>query len=266
MGKKGNKSLELPDGRPSSRVLLDREIQELVTAVSIGTEIDQKKALKKLKNLASEDGNREAMVTAALVSALVKILRDGSEWAKETSIGLLLTFTPAQKSLELMVDLRALLPILAVFQTSLRKSQLFAFSVLGRLSHCDTRKDVVMRTTLPVIIQMLTEGANVLQESAAQLISEFAIDAGNRESIAAAGAIPLLVQLLSAGSETAQYVAARALYNLATEEKYQKIIAAAGAISSLVRLLSDLTVDDLMGRSGGALWFLPADEDLREFL
>lgn len=103
----------------------------------------------------------------------------------------------------------------------------------------DNRQQLVKAGAIPVLVQLLGSSDVDVQYYCTTALSNIAVDAGNRRTLASneARLVQSLVHLMESPSPKVQCQAALALRNLASDEKYQLEIVRAKGLTPLLRLL-----------------------------
>ena len=103
----------------------------------------------------------------------------------------------------------------------------------------DNRQQLVRAGAIPVLVQLLQSSDVDVQYYCTTALSNIAVDAGNRRTLASneGRLVQSLVHLMESSSPKVQCQAALALRNLASDEKYQLDIVRAKGLPPLLRLL-----------------------------
>jgi vacuolar protein 8 len=215
-----------------------RSILNRVQLLKDGAECSKQREACALRELAAIQGNRKTIAAAGAIPPLVQLLSVGNDIMK-VQAALVLTQLAGNTDNKKNIAAKAVPQLVRLLSYRSEAVRVAATSTLRNLALNDVDNTIAIATAgaIPLLVQLLVEGAEDGKVLAAGVLCDIAGDvAENKRTITAA--VPPLIQLLMEGSEKAKQTTAAALHNLAVDDMDSSAaIAAAGVVPVLVQML-----------------------------
>ncbi|KAJ0393879.1 hypothetical protein P43SY_007247 [Pythium insidiosum] len=216
-------------------------VAPLLKILQRGHDEQQRAAVAVLSRLASLPANRGFFLHSTVVELLVARLSSPRHAVRELSADLLgLLATDDERAGRLIVEARAIAPLVALLRLGVSDQQRGALGALGKLSALRGVPELVADAgAIPPLIQALGGAPPELQRKVVAVLDKLAADKSAQLAVVVSGAMPALAPLLQCHDAAVRSQVASTLEKLTIDApQVPPLVVAAGAIPPLVAMLS----------------------------
>ncbi|KAL9060044.1 MAG: hypothetical protein Q9162_000894 [Coniocarpon cinnabarinum] len=219
---------------------VDRDTLEPILFLLQSSDLEvQRAASAALGNLAVNGINKVAIVSLGGLVPLIKQMNSQNVEVQCNAVGCITNLATHEENKAKIARSGALPPLTKLAKSRDMRDENSILNPVIDTGTDDNRQQLVKAGAIPVLVQLLASSDVDVQYYCTTALSNIAVDAGNRRTLAAneARLVQSLVHLMESPSPKVQCQAALALRNLASDEKYQLEIVRAKGLQPLLRLL-----------------------------